>query len=184
MTSVQRPRSAAPQSQEPQSQDLGSFAWFWLSAFVVVADQGTKWLASTYLEVGRPLALLPVFDLSLTHNTGAAFSLLHDAGGWQRWFFVGLAAIISIVLVLWLRHVPRHRRFEPCALALVLGGALGNLWDRIATGAVVDFIHVFWASWHFPAFNVADAAISIGAVMLVWNAWRDRRAPTTADQGP
>lgn len=176
------PDTSPGDAQAPRLRAHGASAWLWLAALIAAVDQGTKWLASTYLEVGTPFPILPVFNLSLTHNTGAAFSLLHDAGGWQRWFFVGLAVLISIVLVVWLRNIPRQRRFEPCALALVLGGALGNLWDRVATGAVVDFIHVFWEPWHFPAFNIADSAICIGAAMLVWSAWRERHAPAASDQ--
>lgn len=152
-----------------------------MSTVVVVLDQASKSLASAYLVVGKPISLLPMLNLSLAHNRGAAFSLFSDAGGWQRWLFVVLAVVVGTVLVLWLRRLPPSPRFEPCALALVLGGALGNLWDRLHAGAVVDFIDFYYGRSHFPAFNVADSAICVGAAMLVWTAWRDRKGP--ADQG-
>lgn len=150
--------------------------WIWLSVFVVGLDQWTKSLASAHLDYGIPHPLLPGFNLLLVHNTGAAFSLLRNAGGWQRVFFILLALAISAALVVWLRRIAPGQRWLPVALALILGGAAGNLWDRIFLGYVVDFLDVFAGQWHWPAFNVADSAISAGAIMLVVDAlWLQRR---------
>jgi len=146
--------------------------WLLLAAVVVVLDQAIKVLVEGALELHTPVPLLPFLNLTLTHNVGAAFNLLSDAGGWQRWLFSGLALGVSAFIVWWLRSIPRDRLWLPCALALVLGGALGNLCDRLARGAVVDFVDVHYLGWHWPAFNLADAAISVGAVMLVVSALR------------
>ena len=144
--------------------------WLWVSVLVVVLDQITKAIASHYLHLHEPLALIPGLNLTLMHNTGAAFSMLSQAGGWQRWFFIILAAVISIVIIIWLMNLPRHKRWVACALALILGGAMGNLWDRIFLSYVVDYIDVYYRNAHFPAFNVADSAITIGAIMLIIDA--------------
>ena len=141
--------------------------WLVLAGFVFAVDQATKMLASHTLEPHVPVTVLPGLNLTLTHNTGAAFSLLSDAGGWQRWFFSVLSVVVSIVIIVWLRRLGRGQPWLSCALALVLGGALGNLWDRLTLGVVVDFIDVYYRVWHWPVFNFADTAISIGAVMLV-----------------
>ena len=150
----------------------GSLRWLWLALAVIVVDQGSKVLAQHLLVIHEPVAVLPSFNLYLTYNTGAAFSFLRDAGGWQRWLFAVLSTGVSVFIVLWLRRVPRDQRWLACALTLVLGGAIGNLIDRLfaAGGGVVDFVDIYYGTWHWPAFNVADAAISIGAVMLVWSA--------------
>ena len=147
--------------------------WLWLSAGVIVLDQGTKHLAERLLELHQPVSLLPFFNLTLTYNEGAAFSLLSDAGGWQRWFFAGLSIVVAVVLVIWMQRASQRERWLLWGLALVLGGALGNLWDRLVIGAVVDFIDVYYRSWHWPAFNIADSAICVGAVMLIISTFRD-----------
>lgn len=134
---------------------------------VFLLDQGTKYLAMIGLEPHVPLSVLPGLDLTLVYNRGAAFSLLSDAGGWQRWFFSIFSGAVVIFIIVWLYRIPREQVWLLCALSLVLGGALGNLWDRLALGVVVDFIDVHYKGWHWPAFNVADSAISIGAVMLL-----------------
>lgn len=143
----------------------GSQAWRWylLAAAVVGLDQFTKGLASSELVYGRPLEVFFWFNLTLQHNTGAAFSFLSDAGGWQRWFFTAIAVVISVVLVIWLARAERGHWLLALSLALILGGALGNLWDRLDLGYVVDFISVHYAGWYFPAFNIADSAITVGA---------------------
>lgn len=152
----------------------GSLAWLSLALAVVVLDQASKLLAEHLLTAHQPVAVLPSLNLYLTYNTGAAFSFLREAGGWQRWLFAVLSTGVSIFIVLWLRRIPRGEKWLPCALALVLGGAVGNLIDRLfrVDGGVVDFIDVYYGTWHWPAFNVADSAISIGAVMLAWSAIR------------
>lgn len=146
--------------------DYGMLRWLWLSALVVVLDLGSKRLAEAYLPYGEPQHILPVFNLTLLHNTGAAFSFLAGASGWQRWFFVVLAVVISAALVRWLTKVPRTDRWLSVAISLVLGGALGNLHDRIVQGYVVDFLHFHWLQHSFPAFNLADSAITVGAIMM------------------
>lgn len=143
--------------------------WLWLSLFVVVLDQLTKYLADSLLNWGQPVPVLPFFNLTLLYNTGAAFSFLSDAGGWQRWFFVLLALGVSGVLVHWLRRLPRGQLRLALSLSLILGGAIGNVIDRVWLGHVVDFIQLYYRDWYWPAFNLADSAITIGAVLLVWD---------------
>lgn len=142
----------------------------WLSALVVGLDQLTKWVATSRLTLHEPLAVLPSVNLTLTHNTGAAFSFLSGAGGWQRWFFAAVAATVSVVIVQWLRRLPPGSGWLAAGLALVLGGAVGNLVDRLRLGYVVDFVDLYYAGWHWPAFNVADSAITVGVVILVVDA--------------
>ena len=144
-----------------------ALVWLWLTVLVVVADLLTKYLANTALPYGIPHPQLPVFDLTLLYNKGAAFSFLAGAGGWQRWLFAVIALVVSAVLLVWMYRTPRLQRWLGCALALVLGGALGNLYDRVVQGYVIDFISVHYDQYYFPAFNLADTAISIGAVMLI-----------------
>ncbi len=140
---------------------------FGLAAVIVILDQVTKLWAVSALELYRSVEILPFFNLTLLHNTGAAFSFLADAGGWQRWFFVGLTVIIATGVAIWLARLPVHERFTRASLTLILGGAIGNLIDRIRLGYVIDFLDFHAAGWHWPAFNVADAAISCGAVLLI-----------------
>lgn len=144
-----------------------NFSWLWLAALVILLDQLTKFYFSSIMQEGESINLLPVFSWTLAHNYGAAFSFLHDAGGWQRWFFAGIALAVSGGILFWLKSVPANARFLACALVLVLGGALGNLYDRMMLGYVIDFVHVHYGTWHFPAFNIADCGITIGAVMLI-----------------
>ncbi len=155
--------------------------WLWLSAIVVVLDQFTKELAQRTLVLHDPVSVLPFFNLRLMHNTGAAFSILNGAGGWQRWLFIALALTISTVLVVWIRAVGRQNVWLALALSLVLGGALGNVWDRIILGYVVDFIDVYYAGWHWPTFNVADSAICVGAALLIIDSFRSGKQATPAD---
>lgn len=141
--------------------------WVWVSALVIVLDQLTKLWASSALAYAEPLPVLPFFNLTLMHNTGAAFSFLSQAGGWQRWFFAVVAVLISSVLLLWLKRLKPEQRWLAVALTLVLGGALGNVWDRLYLGHVIDFIDIYYRQWHWPAFNIADSAIFVGAAMLI-----------------
>ena len=153
--------------------------WYLLAVVVIVLDQYTKGLASASLDYGRPVEVFSWFNLTLQHNPGAAFSFLSDAGGWQRYFFSGVAIVISLVLVVWLYRLPPGQRLLALSLGLILGGAIGNLWDRLALGYVVDFISVHYGGRYFPAFNIADSAISVGAAcMLLDSFWqRDRNEP-------
>ncbi len=141
--------------------------WLWLSLAVFVLDQLTKQLAEHYLELHQPVAVVPGFNLMLAYNTGAAFSILHDAGGWQRWFFTILSSVVSAGIVWWMWRLESSERWLAIALALILGGAVGNLCDRILLGHVVDFVQLYYQRWAYPAFNVADSAITAGAVMLI-----------------
>ncbi len=154
------------------SQGRDSLRWLWLAFAVVIVDQGSKQLAEQLLTFHEPVAVLPFFNLFLTYNTGAAFSFLRDAGGWQRWLFAALSIGVGVFIVIWLRRIPGKQKWLACALALVLGGAVGNLMDRLfrSDGGVVDFVDIYYGSWHWPAFNVADSAISVGAVMLLVSA--------------
>jgi signal peptidase II len=138
----------------------GGSNWLWLSAFVILLDQATKAIVGSSMELYDRIEILPILELTRLHNTGAAFSMLASASGWQRWFFIALAL----------------------GLSLVLGGALGNVIDRVWLGHVVDFIHFHWQGWYFPAFNIADSAITIGAVCLILDAFRDGGAAPDADR--
>ncbi len=149
--------------------------WIWVSLLVIVLDQLTKLWASSALDYGVPVAVLPSFNLTLLHNTGAAFSFLSEAGGWQRWFFALVALVISAIILVWLKRLSGEKVWLALALALVLGGAMGNVWDRITLGYVVDFIQLYYQQWYWPAFNIADSAIFIGAVMLVIDSLRGEK---------
>ena len=139
-----------------------------VALIILILDRITKTLSLSYLAL-HDIHLMPGLSLSLRFNPGAAFSFLADAGGWQRWFFIGLTGLMAVVLVTWLYRLPRGAKRERVALACILGGALGNLWDRIETGLVVDFILVYYDRWAWPAFNIADSAICIGASLLVYS---------------
>lgn len=149
--------------------------WTWLSVVVIVLDQLTKQLATASLKYHEVVAVMPSFNLTLVHNSGAAFSFLAQGGGWQRWFFTAIALLVSIAILFWLKRLGRDKLGEALALALVLGGALGNLWDRVAYGYVIDFLDFYYGSAHWPAFNVADIAISLGAALLIIDALRPHR---------
>ena len=147
--------------------------WLIVSAVVVALDLATKAWVSHALSYADVVRVTPFFNLILTHNLGAAFSFLAGAGGWQRWFFSAVAIVISVVLVVMLRR-PHRDRVVPLALALVLGGAIGNLWDRVSLGHVVDFIQLHAAGYYWPAFNVADSAICVGVALLLWDGVRGK----------
>jgi signal peptidase II len=148
--------------------------WMGLALVIVVLDQATKYCASAWLSYAEPLAIVPSLNFTLVHNTGAAFSLLSDASGWQRWFFASIALVVGVVITLWLRQVKEDETWLPLALSLILGGAIGNFWDRIYFGYVIDFIQVYYEAWFFPAFNIADSAICVGAAILLLSGWVQR----------
>lgn len=143
-------------------------AWLGLSVVVIFLDQLTKYWASHQLVLHIPRHVLPFLNWRLMHNTGAAFSFLSETGGWHRWLFAALALAVAVVLCRWLWRMPAKDRGTAMAMSLVLGGAVGNLLDRLMHGYVIDFIDFHWGNWHFATFNVADAAISIGVVLLLW----------------
>ena len=157
--------------------------YWWLSGSVIVLDQVTKFLAETLLTFHQPVPVLPSFNLLLTYNTGAAFSFLAGASGWQRWFFLGLGSLVSIGLIVWLRRLKPTETRLATALALILGGAIGNLIDRAWLGQVIDFIQLYYQHWYWPAFNLADSAITVGAALLVLDSlWSGQASkPNTLD---
>jgi len=147
--------------------------FYLLAALVVVLDWWTKSLASSLLDYGVPHVITPLFNLTLLHNRGAAFSLLSEAGGWQHWLLGGIALAVSVAIVVALRRLPRAARWQGLGLALVLGGAIGNLGDRLRLGYVVDFIQVHYQELYWPAFNIADSAITVGAALLILDMLRN-----------
>lgn len=138
--------------------------WLWLSALVIAADQITKQIVVNNMDLYERIVLLPVLNLTRMHNTGAAFSMLSEAA---PWFFVALAVAVSLGILVWLRRNPDHERLTALGLCLILGGALGNAIDRAARGHVIDFIDMHAGGWHWPAFNIADIGITVGAVLIV-----------------
>lgn len=170
--------------------------WLGIAAAVIALDQISKHLAAGLLTLHEPVAVLPFFNFTLAQNTGAAFSFLADSAGWQRWFFVVLALVVSTVILRWLQRLGPGERWSGVALSLILGGALGNVVDRAFLGHVVDFIDVFYAAGscmalftpvpvgdglecHWPAFNLADSAISVGAVMMIVDTLRGSNRPSS-----
>lgn len=150
--------------------------WLWLTIVIVILDLATKFLLSSKMDLYQSIVIIRDFfnlgfNLTLVHNYGAAFSFLADQSGWQRWFFTITSTVISLVLIIWLYRLKKSEKLLAIALALVLGGAIGNLWDRVTLGYVVDFLDVYiqtsTGEWHWPAFNIADSAISIGAAFLI-----------------
>jgi signal peptidase II len=157
---------------------LSQSGWRWLplALLVIVLDQLVKAWVVHQLHLFERVHVLPVLDIILTYNTGAAFSFLADAAGWQRWLFVVLAVTVSAVLIGWMRRLrAASQGLLACGLALIVGGALGNLIDRLLHGRVVDFVHAHWGEHYFPAFNVADSAITIGAALLLLDALLESR---------
>jgi signal peptidase II len=157
----------------PSANGVATSRWLGLAALVIALDQISKMSISNHFIYGESLRVTAFFNLVLAHNTGAAFSFLDHAGGWQRWMFTAIAIVAAVWIVRLLRQHAQQTLF--CfALALVLGGALGNLIDRVAYGYVVDFLDFYWNSSHFPAFNVADSAISVGAALLLLDSFRKK----------
>ena len=159
-------------SERPESAGSRAFppfpaAWLLVSAGVILLDMYTKQLATELLALYRPHEVFSWLNMTLAHNYGAAFSFLSSAGGWQRWFFIALASTVSLVLLVWLLRLPRRDWLTRLGLALILGGAIGNLVDRVRLGYVVDFIDVHYQGWHYPAFNIADSAITCGVALLI-----------------
>ncbi|KAF0569227.1 Lipoprotein signal peptidase [Psychrobacter nivimaris] len=163
------PRSRLTKTPKMVANGSRAFMWYALALIIIVIDQWTKWLAETKLTFHDPVPVIePFLNWTLAYNYGAAFSFLADAGGWQKWFFSGLALLMSLFLIIYLLKAPRKATLLSLGLAMVLGGALGNLIDRLLHGHVIDFIHVHYADvWHYPIFNIADIGISIGVLLIV-----------------
>ncbi|RUM94651.1 MAG: signal peptidase II [Thiothrix sp.] len=143
--------------------------WLWLSGLVIMLDQATKLAADRLLTFHSPVTVIPnFFNFTLAYNEGAAFSFLSDVGGWQRWFFTVLAVVVSVVLIFWIKNLSRQERWTAAALSLILGGAIGNVIDRVLYGHVIDFIQWYYHSFYWPSFNIADSAISVGAAILIF----------------
>lgn len=150
--------------------------WVILSIIVIIIDLGTKYLASQNLTYGQPVEVLPFFNLTLLHNYGAAFSFLSNSNTtWQVVVLSGIALIVAIVIFVWLTRLPKNKNLTVCALALILGGALGNVYDRMIHGYVVDFLDFHINNYHWPAFNIADSAICIGAVILILMSFKSKK---------
>ncbi|WP_312600134.1 MULTISPECIES: signal peptidase II [Pseudomonas] len=160
----------------PEAGRFGRLAWLWLSVVVVVLDQLSKAYFEEQLSLYQRIEVIPdLFSWTLAYNTGAAFSFLADHSGWQRWLFAAIAIAVSITLVVWLKRLGRNDTWIAIALALILGGAIGNLYDRIVLGHVIDFVLVHWREHLFPAFNLADSAITVGAIMLALDMFRTKK---------
>ena len=156
--------------------------WLWLTLLCLILDQVSKhWVAGTF-DYRETLSVLPFFNLYYIHNEGAAFSFLADQGGWQRWFFTAIAAIASIVFVIWMAKTPKQQRLLGISFAFILSGAIGNLIDRALFGHVIDFLDFHWAGYHFAAFNIADSAIFIGAALMIIESFTNKDVSKEGDK--
>jgi signal peptidase II len=165
-------------AQKPAHWRQSGLHWWWLIVLLFVADQFTKWLVVQNMELFSRITILPFFDLVHVRNYGAAFSFLSDQGGWQRWFFTVIALVISVVLVVFLRRQARELTWLNLGFALILAGALGNVLDRILFGYVVDFLDFYVGGYHWPAFNVADSCIVMGAGLVIFDGFKSNRTAT------
>ena len=141
--------------------------FLWISAVAFILDQWSKYAVMDSMTLYQSIQVLPFFNLTYVHNYGAAFSFLDSAGGWQRWFFTGIAIAVSSVILWWLKQSSRSQKMLPIAFSFILGGALGNVYDRLVHGYVIDFLDFYVNNYHWPAFNIADSAIFIGAALLI-----------------
>jgi|AntAceMinimDraft_11_1070367.scaffolds.fasta_scaffold00206_21 signal peptidase II len=161
---------------------IHALPWFMLALAVILLDLYTKSLATANLDYAQPMPVFWWLNMTLHHNSGAAFSFLSEAGGWQRYLFSILASVISLVLAVWLAVMPRGQWLLAISLGLILGGALGNLWDRVMLGYVVDFISVHYEGRYFPTFNIADSAISVGAACMLLDSFMHRDRPAVGER--
>jgi signal peptidase II len=152
--------------------------WLWLAVLSLGLDQASKLIIDNVMQLYESRAVFAFFNLTYVHNTGAAFSFLSDAGGWQRWLFAGLAVGMSILISVWLTRLKPNETFIAIALSLILGGAIGNLVDRLAYGYVIDFLDIYYGNWHWPAFNIADSAITVGVVLMLIDSFTSKTEET------
>jgi len=145
--------------------------WLWLSGLTLILDQLSKIWIDTSMSLYQSIPVFPGFSITYAHNYGAAFSFLSQAGGWQRWFFAILAGSISIGLIVWIKQLKRHEILSAISLSLILGGAIGNLIDRVMYGYVIDFFDVYYQTWHWPVFNIADSAITLGVAFMLYESF-------------
>ena len=164
----------------PEPVKSSALRWLWLAVLIVVLDQITKIWAETVLSAQGPIEVLSWFNFALAYNRGAAFSFLAGAGGWQRYFFLGIGLVAVVIIVAWLRRLRADERMTALGLVSILGGAIGNLIDRALYGHVIDFIDWHYAGWHWPAFNIADSSILIGAVLVVLSGLRSHKQEQAA----
>jgi signal peptidase II len=162
-------------TENQSEQKMPLLKWLWLTGLVIILDVITKGMASENLLLHQPVNILPGLNMTLMHNTGAAFSFLSDASGWQRWFFSIVAIVVSAAIVVWLARLQKGQAWLAIGLTMILGGALGNVWDRLSLGYVIDFIDVYVANAHWPAFNIADSAITVGAGILIYDSFRSHK---------
>ncbi len=148
--------------------------WLWLALLIFIADIGIKLVVMNSMGYGweNRIEILPFFNLLYVHNYGAAFSFLSDQAGWQRWFFTAIAFGVTALLSFWMRRLPASEKWNNVAYALIIGGAVGNVFDRVVHGFVVDYLDFYWGTYHWPAFNLADSAICIGAAMIILDGFR------------
>lgn len=164
----------------PESTQRSALRWLWLAVVIVVLDQTTKIWAENVLSAEGSIEVLSWFNFTLAYNRGAAFSFLAAAGGWQRYFFLGIGLVAVIIIVAWLQRLRADEQMTALGLVSILGGAVGNLIDRALYGHVIDFIDWHYAGWHWPAFNIADSAILVGAVLVVLSGLRARKPEPAA----
>lgn len=151
--------------------------WLWLAVLSLGLDQASKIAIDKSFQLYESIAIIPsFFNLTYVHNTGAAFSFLSEAGGWQRWFFAALAIVMSVIMSIWLTRLKEHETLLAVALSLILGGAIGNLIDRLFYGYVIDFLDVYYGTYHWPAFNIADSAITIGVGLMLIDSFKSQEA--------
>ncbi|WJG08486.1 signal peptidase II [Aliiglaciecola sp. LCG003] len=149
--------------------------FLWLAALTVVLDQWSKYAIVASMDVYQSIQYTSFFNLTHTRNYGAAFSFLSDASGWQRWFFTGIAVAVSVIILRWLKASPKSQILLPVAFSLILGGAIGNVYDRVAYGYVIDFLHVYYQQYDWPVFNLADSAICLGATLLIVDMFKNKQ---------
>lgn len=156
---------------------MKKYPWFLLTIFIVIIDQLSKHFALNHLLFSQPLPILPMLNFTLAFNTGAAFSFLSEAGPWHQWFFLGFGLIMSLALIIWIKGLPQHNKLQHFALSCILGGALGNFYDRLHLGRVVDFIELYYHKYTWPVFNIADIAICLGVGILFFQLFRKTTEP-------
>jgi signal peptidase II len=156
--------------------------WLWVSVLALILDQISKIAVDGSMHLYESISIMPFFNLTYVHNTGAAFSFLAHAGGWQRWLFAGLALVISVAIGIWITRLKQQEVLLAVALSLVLGGAVGNLIDRVLYGYVIDFLDVYYQDWHWPAFNIADSAICVGVFLMLLESFGIGRATDTSTE--
>lgn len=159
-----------------------SLPFIWLSFVIIIVDQWSKYFALQHLTLFQPHAIFALLNFTLIFNRGAAFSFLNSQGGWQRWLFIAITIVISSGILLWMGRTPRKKILLNIGLALVLGGALSNLWDRVSLGYVIDFIDFHIQTWHWATFNIADSAVCVGVVMLIVDLMFSKKAETPSDK--